>query len=229
MNYDYLAKKREYVFLNNRNALVRIHTFKVKNTKFDLWTESYGKKYRDTINMLEKVLPILEKETLPPIVLVNQEKLGIKAISAYDHQKDVIYFNVKNDNLKKVDNELKDYPFVAKDLKDIFKHELGHKKHWDAVKRFYQANKSRYNNIEEAKNELDSSILKYIKVQNSLDELYLNTVVSAYAAESFRQAKINRNHQNIINEIIAEVCVIGTTKDPKLNKLIRKGTQLWKN
>lgn len=86
----------------------------------------------------------------------------------------------------------------------------------------YKGSKSLYNDIEEAKNELDSSTLKYIEAQNNLDELYLNTVVSAYAAESFRQAKINKNHQNIINEIIAEVCVIGTTKDPKLNKLIRK-------
>lgn len=218
---DFLAKKREYVFLNNRNATVRVHVKQVSSTPYSIWVGGKTKKYRDTVMMLKKVLKEFPVEKVPAIVIVDNQKLGEGSISSYYPVEDVIFFNSKYDSTKKIDDVVKQDLFIANDLYQVIQHELGHKQHWDAVKRFYGAHKSRYNNIMEAKNALDSKLEKYITIQLNNNFSYLLENVSAYADVSFKFAKDNYKY-NLVNEVIAEVVTQKNTKDPKLTQLVKE-------
>lgn len=153
---------------------------------------------------------------MPPIIIVANRKLGFGGISSYDHVTDVIYFNNYYHTYDRINQIAHRNIFSVKDLTDVIKHELGHKEHWDAAKRFYHAHRTSYNNINEAKKELDSKLEKYIAMQNLT---YLASVVSPYAATSYRIAKANQS-ENFINEVIAEYAVMGKTSDPNLNNII---------
>ena len=88
-------------------------------------------------------------------------------------------------------------------------HELTHKKHWDSAKAFYQANKKRYNNIEQAMAELNSNLFTYVKQQQAVDRSYLKNIsLNAYNAFMYH---------NTINELVAEVGVIG---DDVIDKIL---------
>lgn len=220
---DFLAKHREYVFLNNKNTKVRIHTTKVLSSDYEIWTESDSKKFRDAIGLIEMTLSSFNQDDLCPIVIVSQRKVGKGAISAYDHDKDVIFYNCEYCTVDKINKYLSGNSYVAQNLNGILKHELGHRKHWQAIKKFYRNNETRYNNINEAKNELDSKILKHIEEQGSGFgiQLYLRQIVSIYAENSFKLAKFQVS-TNIINEVIAEFCVKERTQDPELDRLIKE-------
>lgn len=218
---DYLAKKREYVFLNNRNATVRVHVKQVSSTPYNIWVEGKTKKYRDVMIILKKVLKEFPVEKVPAIVIVDNQKLGEGSISSYYPVEDVIFFNSKYDSTKKINDVVKQDLFIANNLYQVIQHELGHKQHWDAVKRFYGAHKSRYNNIMEAKNALDSKLEKYIATQLNNNFSYLLENVSAYADVSFKFAKDNYKY-NLVNEVIAEVVTQKDTKDPKLTQLVKE-------
>ncbi|GAA3637741.1 hypothetical protein GCM10022297_15190 [Lactobacillus hamsteri] len=213
---DFLSKKHEYTFLNNHKSLVRVHVFKVRSTSFNIWSEGKSKKYRESIFLLNNALTNFQEINLPPIVVVSNKKLGQGGISSYDHIQDVIYFNNYYHSQKQINQIIYKGNFAAQNLSDIILHELAHKMHWDAVKRFYKANKSKYNNINEAKNQFDEKIRNYISNQNPL---YLISTVTAYANESFQNAKVN-DPLNTINEVIAEVITLKKTNDPILDKLI---------
>lgn len=213
---DYLSKKHEYTFWNNKLNLVRVHVSQVANTSYDIWTEGYSKKYRDSIRLIEKAIKKFDPSEVPPIVIVSEAKMGSGGISSYNHDDDVIYFNSYYSNQNKIKQVISRRMFASKNLTDIIRHELGHKMHWDAVKRFYQANQSRYNSIKEAKNELDSKLESYLSRQGT-DYVYLS--LGFYASESFRFAK-KYNKSNVVKEVIAEAMVKHKTIDPVLTKLI---------
>ncbi len=208
---DFLAKRKEFVFLNERNALVRVHTMKVKNTDFDIWTEGKGKRYREAIRLVEAGLAQIEARNMPPVIIVASSKLGKNSYSSYDHQTDVIYYSNRFSLKEKLEERLKHSDFEARNITDVLRHELGHKRHWDAIKRYYIAHYSRYNNIKQAKNDLDSKLKKYIASQNLS---FLVDILSYYAYISFENGSVN--------EVIAEYYVHGKTSDPQLDKLIKE-------
>lgn len=213
---DYLAKKREYAFWNNKRALVRVHVTQVESSPYNIWTEGKTKKYRDSISLIKKAIENLNPSDLPPIIVVANSKMGSGGISSYNHDDDVIYYNSYYHNQVRINQLVSGKLFTSKSVSDIIRHELGHKLHWDAVKRFCHANQTRYNSIEEAKNELDSKLENYISKQE-INYLYLT--LSSYAAESFRDAKAN-NRQNSVNEVIAEFMVKSKSVDSTLRNLI---------
>ncbi len=216
---DYLALKKQFVFLDHRQALVQVHASKVKNTKFDIWTEGKSKKYRGTVRLLEQGLSELQDEKFPPIVVVAASKLGGKSYSSYDHVKDVIYFSDRFDSKEKLEETLKNSDFKARNIVEVLRHELGHKKHWDSVKRYYKAHQSRYNDINEAKHNLDAKLERYIAKQNPI---YLAQTVSIYAYTSYLEAKAVLS-LSTVNEIIAEVCANEEKiKDKTLVRLIER-------
>lgn len=216
---DYLALKRQYVFLNERNAMVRVHTTKVADKNFDIWVEGKSKRYREAVKVVQSGLKQLEDEELPPIVIVSSRKLGENSFASYDNARDVIYFNSEHGDEKNLEDELKNSDFRARNIVGILCHELGHKKHWDAIKRYYNAHKTQYNSIKEAKHTLDEKLEKYIVNQSPI---YLLTNVSAYASASFSEGK-RESTNNVVNEVIAEVLVDPTTiKDVHLVKIIQE-------
>lgn len=216
---DYLALKRQYVFLNERNAMVRVHTTKVADKNFDIWVEGKSKKYREAVKVVQSGLKQLEDEELPPIVIVSSKKLGENSFASYDNARDIIYFNNKYGDEKKLEDKLMNSNFKAKNIVGVLQHELGHKKHWDAIKRYYKANKTRYNSIKEAKNSLDAKLEKYIVNQPLF---YLSTNVSVYADISFFAEK-RKSTSNDVNEVIAEVLVDPSSiKDTHLVETIQE-------
>ena len=198
---------------------------KIRDSPYEIWAEGKGKKYRDCITLLDKVLPEFDLKLLPPIVVVSNKKLGSGAISSYNHNDDVIYYNNYYHNIARVNQITEDESFVSNNLKDIILHELGHKMHWDAVKRFYNVNKSKYNNIEEEKLTLDENVSKYIGQQESS---YLIYNVSTYAFTSYLISKKNYPI-NSINEVIAEEVTKNWISDPILHELIKGELNYGKN
>ncbi|MDH5101226.1 hypothetical protein OQI87_09125 [Lactobacillus kefiranofaciens] len=101
---DYLSKKKEYIFLNNRKALVRVHVKQVSKQPYNIWVEGKSKNYRDCVALLNKALATFDPNIVPPIIIVSDQKLGSGAISSYNHVEDVIYFNnyyhLKNELIK---------------------------------------------------------------------------------------------------------------------------------
>lgn len=216
---DYLARKKEYVFLNNKYATVRVHVKQINQTPYQLWSEGYSKNYRDTLTLLNEVLKYFNPNDLPPIIIISNQKLGAGSISSYFPKEDILFFNNYYHSQKRINDISSQKLFVSKTLTQIIKHELGHKKHWDAVKRFYKAHQSQYNNINEAKDALDGEIKSYISKQMEIDYTYLKKNISLYAYYCFEYAKKELKH-NVINEVIAEVTAANGSKDPHLNKLI---------
>lgn len=213
---DFLSKKHEFSFLNNKKDIVRVHVIKIASSKYDIWTEGKSKKYRDSVRLIEPALKNFNKKDLPPIVIVSNNKMGEGGISSYNHNDDIIYFNSYFHTYERINEVLEKQIFAAKDLSEIIHHELGHKKHWDAIKKFYKANKSKYNNLNEAKKILDSQLESYINKQSLL---YLRFTVSPYAQISYSFAK-KHNSLNIVNEVIAEVIALNGSTDLFLNNLI---------
>ena len=89
--------------------------------------------------------------------------------------------------------------FPSKNLDDVLNHELGgHKKHWEVVRKYQQAN-----NISElqAKNDLEEKLRNYVLNQETNDIMYIRKNVSQNAQESFKNTKS-------LNELIADCIVL---------------------
>ncbi|GAA2954515.1 hypothetical protein [Lactobacillus kefiranofaciens] len=224
---DYLSRKKEYIFLNNRKALVRVHVKQVSKQPYNIWVEGKSKNYRDCVALLNRTLVKFDPQLVPPIVVVSNKKLGNGAISSYAFEDNVIFFNNFYHSTEQIDEITHQNLFIATDLnlfiatdlKEIIRHELGHKLHWDAIKRFYRSHKKQYNNLQEAKNDFDSNLESYITHQLNNNYSYLIENVSTYANLAFEYAKANYKN-NSVNEVIAEVYAIHGSKDPILNDLI---------
>lgn len=151
-------------------------------------------------------------------MIVKYQKLH--GLAGYDRFEDILYLSDELNTEKNIEKNLSSGYFASKNLYDILLHELAHKRHWDRVKRLYNRNKKRYNSLEEAKKDLDSPIIQYVKQQHSLDYFYLTNV-----SENANLAYVyNQN----INELVAEVIVIGDDIfDKELLKKVR-GVLKWK-
>lgn len=104
--------------------------------------------------------------------------------------------------------------FPSKNIDDVLNHELGgHKKHWEAVKKY-----KKKNNVPEirAKEDLENNLRKYIINQKNSDIMYIRKNVSRNADYSFEIKKS-------LNELIADAVVLieqGTIKDSYLKELV---------
>lgn len=189
----------------------------------NLWTfyQKSRNSFFDSVKLLEKALIGFDRLNLPPIIVVANKKIGTGGISSYNHVNDVIYFNSFYHTQERIDHVIDEGTFAAQDLSGIIRHKLGHKLHWDAVKRFYRAHKSKYNNIEEAKHDLDAPVESYVARAFSQDNMYLEKSLSYYASISYKFAKSMKS-DNLVNEIIAETYTSQQPHDQILYELTRK-------
>ena len=103
---------------------------------------------------------------------------------------------------------------AVKNLDDVLNHELGgHKKHWEVVRKYQQAN-----NISElqAKNDLEEKLRNYVLNQETNDIMYIRKNVSQNAQESFKNTKS-------LNELIADCIVLNkqnSVSDEFLDRLV---------
>ncbi|QTU83295.1 hypothetical protein J7S27_01910 [Carnobacteriaceae bacterium zg-C25] len=86
------------------------------------------------------------------------------------------------------------------------------------AKAFYRANEKRYNNVEQAKHELDSKLFSYVKKQLFIDGQYLSKI-SVNVKSAFSKGNIN--------ELVADVIVLNSNvEDARLVELV-KGVLRW--
>ena len=213
---DLMSKSKEFKIKNAINEDIKFSAKKVHGTKYDIWTQDNTKKIRDTLRLVQEEIP--KFSNVPRVVILKNQKL--RGIAGYSRVDDTLYISDSLNSEESIKEILADGYFASKDLNDIITHELAHKMHWDNAKRLYNRKKKRYNNVEEAKNDLDSELIKYINNQKSFDYNYLLKISE--------NAHINFSLFNNINELVAEVAVLNDKIEDKelLNKV--KGVLKWK-
>ena len=209
---DLMAKQRSFVVGDD----IRVNTKKLSGTEYDLWTQDSSKKIRDTVANVQEVFRQLPDYSKPTVVFLKKSKLP--GLAGYDYKQNILFISDALSSEKEFKDILSDGFFAAKDIKDAIVHELTHKKHWDSAKAFYKANKKRYNSIEQAMMELNSGLITYVKQQQSIDRSYLKDIsLNAYNAFLY--------HNNI-NELVAEIGVIGDNVTDKV--LLKKVKEVLK-
>ena len=209
---DLMAKQQSFVVGND----IRVNAKKLSGTEFDFWTQNNGKKIRDTVANVQEAFRQLPDYSKPTVVFLKKSKLP--GLAGYDYKQDILFISDALSSEKEFKNILSDGFFAAKDIKEAIVHELTHKQHWDSAKAFYKANKKRYNSIEQAMMELNSGLIAYVKQQQSLDRSYLKDIsLNAYNAFLY--------HNNI-NELVAEIGVIGDNVTDKV--LLKKVKEVLK-
>lgn len=209
---DLMAKQQSFVVGND----IRVNAKKLSGTEFDFWTQNNGKKIRDTVANVQEAFRQLPDYSKPTVVFLKKSKLP--GLAGYDYKQDILFISDALSSEKEFKDILSDGFFAAKDIKDAIVHELTHKQHWDSAKAFYKANKKRYNSIEQAMIELNSGLIAYVKQQQSIDRSYLKDIsLNAYNAFLY--------HNNI-NELVAEIGVIGDNVTDKV--LLKKVKEVLK-
>lgn len=209
---DLMAKQQSFVVGND----IRVNTKKLSGTEFDFWTQNDSKKIRDTVANVQEAFRQLTDYSKPTVVFLKKSKLP--GLAGYDYKQDILFISDALSSEKEFKDILSDGFFAAKDIKDAIVHELTHKQHWDSAKAFYKANKKRYNSIEQAMMELNSGLITYVKQQQSIDRSYLKDIsLNAYNAFLY--------HNNI-NELVAEIGVIGDNVTDKV--LLKKVKEVLK-
>ena len=175
------------------------------------WAQDSTKKIRDTMTNVAKALDELPNLPKPKMVFVKESRLA--GFAGYDYRQDTLFISDSLHSADSVADILLDNYFAARDIKGVLVHELTHKRHWDSAREFYNHNKKRYNGVEQAKAELDSAIISFIKSQVAVDYNYL-TRISEYADIS----GISRKY----NEVIAEAMTSEGNVDPLLINKIKE-------
>ena len=141
------------------------------------------------------------------------KKNALQGIACYDHINNDLFICeelISNKFSQIVDTSY----FPSKNLDDVLNHELGgHKKHWEVVRKYQQAN-----NINElqAKNDLEEKLRNYVLNQETNDIMYIRKNVSQNAQESFKNTKS-------LNELIADCIVLNkqnSVSDEFLDRLV---------
>ena len=209
---DLMAKQRSFVV----GDTIRLNAKKLSGTEFDFWVQDRTKKIRDAVANVQEVFRELPDYSKPTVVFLKKSELP--GLAGYDYKQDILFVSDTFHSEKEFNDILSDGFFAAKDIKDAIVHELTHKKHWDSAKAFYKANKKRYNSIEQAMTELNSGLITYVKQQQSIDRSYLKDIsLNAYNAFLY--------HNNI-NELVAEIGVIGDNVTDKV--LLKKVKEVLK-
>lgn len=209
---DLMAKQRSFVVGDD----IRLNAKKLSGTEFDFWVQDRTKKIRDAVANVQEVFRELPDYSKPTVVFLKKSELP--GLAGYDYKQDILFVSDTFNSEKEFKDILSDGFFAAKDIKDAIVHELTHKQHWDSAKAFYKANKKRYNSIEQAMMELNSGLIAYVKQQQSLDRSYLKDIsLNAYNAFLY--------HNNI-NELVAEIGVIGDNVTDKV--LLKKVKEVLK-
>ena len=98
----------------------------------------------------------------------------------------------------------------------------GHKRHWQSVLNFYNRNQGRFQNLIDAKNNLEADLRRYVKEMDYEDSKWIRKTISKNAATSFEYLKSSVNR---LNELIADAIVLKDQKklnDDRLWKLIEE-------
>lgn len=179
--------------------------------------QTYSKNSREMCSIIDSTISRREhKIPIDKVVIAKYASLG--GISAFDHKNNKLYIAEELCDPETF-KRLVDYGyFPARSVEDVLEHELeGHQRHWDAVQRYYETHSGRYSSLEEAKNDLEESLRKYVKTMLLSDPDYISKTVSENAYIGYNKTGLN--------ELIADVRVLlrqGKITDDRLFELVNE-------
>lgn len=203
---DFMGAPKDF---SDSNGIVSIKAYQVKGHS-TVFTQTNTQDAQRTIQLISDTsAEIKQLQTVPEIVVAKD----IPGIAAYDHVDNRLYVNERISNADFIKEQLSDGYFVAENAKDILKHEMHHKDHWDYISaKALTTGKS--NDI--VKQEIEADLREYVQNQITSDPKYVRNTVSGNAA-------VNLQRYNSLNELIADVLLQAdkqTGKDPELLKLV---------
>ena len=203
---DFMGAPKDF---SDSNGIVSIKAYQVKGHN-TIFTQTNTQDAQRTIQLISDTsAEIKQLQTVPEIIVAKD----IPGIAAYDHVDNRLYVNERISNADFIKEQLSDGYFVAENAKDILKHEMHHKDHWDYISaKVLTTGKS--NDI--VKQEIEVDLREYVQNQITSDPKYVRNTVSGNAA-------LNLQRYNSLNELIADVLLQAdkqTGKDPELLKLV---------
>ena len=195
--------------------IIRIKTHQSsENDK--IWNETYSKNSQEMNVYLSDILESNKYGELNKVITVKNSTLG--GVATYDHVKNVLYVSEELIDPIKFKELVDENYFAAKNIHDVFDHELGgHKKHWESVYKYHDNNKERNISIGQSKNELEDSLRRYVKEQLNVNPNYITENVSRNASILYDKTGLN--------ELIADAIILinkGELKDKLLEKYVKE-------
>lgn len=209
---DYMGQAKIYeAELGGKSYAIK--TYKNDNYQ-NIWCQTYS---NDSQRMCEYLNDVVNNKYPGVKQIVVAKKATLQGIAAYDHKTNTFFICEELIDEKRFSSIVDGSFFAAQSIDDILIHELGgHKKHWEAVERYYKLNKC--NSLDHAKNSLEAELREYITRQMNIDYLYLKKNVSNNAFGQFL-------NKNILNESIADAIVLienGSLRDENLERLVKE-------
>lgn len=208
---DYMSNsfRPEYGEYNNITLdLIDIPVKRVKNSMFDMVTDTWNGRRNKAVRLAEKSFRDIQKTLsenfeMPTISLVDFEKHGINvnAIGGYHRKSGILFINSKYDTPKKIlgfINENKGQ-FANTTVLSPYLHELGHKKYYDTIDILAKHREISYT---EAKKVLDCTIMNCIE-----NDSVMLADISDYARKNYLRGNYS--------EVIAE-CFASDAKEAKM-------------
>lgn len=182
------------------------------------------KAQRDTLLAIQGFYKQLPEEFSIPVKTIIVPSKQLPGYAGYSQVNDFMYIS---DNLldeKVMNSIISSNDFPAKNFEDVLIHEFTHKKHWDEVKRLYNSNKKAYNNIIDAKQDLEAKLKTYVKNAKLQEPNYISKYVSDNADHKFGEEIFEMSNSEL-NEFIADGYLKikqKTLNDKYLDKLIKE-------
>ena len=202
-----------------KNKTTIFKTYKV-NGYDNIWSQTYTANAQAMSEYLDNLLSPGKYGTLNRIIIAKKEKLG--GIASYAYAENSLYISEELINFESFSKLVNPDYFPARSLDEVIAHELGgHKRHWEAAERFYQANQTKYPDLYSAKIAMESQLQEYVTRQVSSDSRYVANFVSENARKGFESSVPWKR----LNELIADVNVRqqqGTIEDKFLSQLVRE-------
>lgn len=208
---DYMGRRKRESFETPLGDIKNVAVYE-SDVNSKISTQTYSQSAKKIVSAVDDFMS--ENSVKVNVVVLKNKTLG--GLSAYDHSKNVLYVSEELSNVAEFKKLVGDY-FPAENVKDVFTHELlGHKAHWEAIKKYQSSHRSE--SIEQSKNALEEKLQKYVATQLNQDYNYLRNNVSENASSEYKQEKS-------LNEVIADAIVLmkkGALKDKTLERLINE-------
>ena len=183
-------------------------------------SETYSKDARAMAEYLNEKVNNGDYGKVDRIVIAKNENL--RGISSYRQFDNTLFISEELITKEGFDKIVDKSYFPARNLDDVITHELdGHKRHWDMVKKFYNANLDRYLSLEDAKQDYERSLREFVVKQQVSDSLYISKAISNNAYERFKE-------KGLLNELIADGAVLHKQGNIKEDLLFSKILEVLK-
>lgn len=203
---DFMGAPKDF---SDSNGIVSIKAYQVKGHN-TIFTQTNTQDAQRTIQLISDTsAEIQQLQTVSEIIVAKD----VPGIAAYDHVDNRLYVNERISSDDFIEEQLFGGYFVTENAKDILRHEMHHKEHWDHIKtKVLTSGKS----SDIVKQEIESALREYVQNQLASDPAYIRKNVSRNAANAFQRYAS-------LNELIADVSLQkdkGIEKDSVLSKLV---------